>query len=123
MSPRFELLLYGAVPAVLGAIGIVFLKRAGQHFTGFTPESLLVGAQKAFFSLDIWVGVALYILAFAWLMVIISRVEVSRFYPIAVGLNIVFVTLGGLLLLQEAVTLQKLTGIALVIAGVILVSI
>lgn len=123
MSPRFELFLYGVVPAVLGAVGIVFLKRAGQHFAGFAPESLLAGMQKAFLSLDIWVGIALYVLAFAWLMVIISRVEVSRFYPIAVGLNIVFVTLGGLLLLQEAVTLPKLAGIVLVIAGVLLVSI
>lgn len=122
MSPRFELLLYGAVPAVLGAVGIVFLKRAGQHFTGLTPESLLAGVQKAFVSPDIWIGIALYVLAFAWLMVIISRVEVSRFYPIAVGLNIVFVTLGGLLLLQEAVTLPKLAGMALVIAGVVLVT-
>jgi small multidrug resistance pump len=122
MAPRLELLLYGSVPAILGAVGIIFLKRAGQHLTGFAPESLLAGMQKAFLAIDIWIGIGLYILAFAWLMLVISRVEVSRFYPIAVGLNIVLVTLGGLLLLHEAVTLPKLAGVALVIAGVFLVS-
>ena len=91
MSPRLDLLLYGSVPAVLGAVGIVFLKSAGRHFTGLSAESLLAGVQKAAAGVDLWIGVALYVLAFAWVMVIISRVEVGRLYPVAVGLNIVFV--------------------------------
>lgn len=123
MNPRVELLIYGAVPAILGAAGIVFLKRAGKHFSSFAPDSIISGFQKAFLSIDIWVGLTLYLLAFAWLMVVISRVEVSRFYPIAVGLNIVFVTLGGLVLLQEGLSLTKLFGILLVTAGVYFVSI
>jgi multidrug transporter EmrE-like cation transporter len=122
MMPRFDLLLYGAVPAVLGAFGIVFLKRAGRHFTGFSPQSLMAGVQKAASTADIWIGIALYVLAFAWVVVIISRVEVSRFYPVAVGLNIVFVTVGGLVLLHEPMTLPKVAGIALVVLGVFLVS-
>lgn len=123
MTQRIELLIYGAVPAVLGAIGIVFLKRAGRHFSSFSLDGIVVGFQKAFLSLDIWVGLALYVMAFAWLMVVISRVDVSRFYPVAVGLNIVFVTLGGLVLLHEGLPFTKALGILLVIAGVFFVSV
>lgn len=123
MNPRVQLLIYGSVPAILGAVGIVFLRRAGKHFSGFNPSAIVAGFTNALLGFDIWVGLAVYAFAFAWLMVVIPRVEITRFYPIAVGLNIIFVTVGGILLQHEGLTVSKLVGILLVVCGVFFVSI
>ena len=54
---------------------------------------------------------------FVWIK-ILSRVELSRAYPINIALTIIFTSAASIFLFQESVTWIKFAGIALVIAGI-----
>jgi multidrug transporter EmrE-like cation transporter len=71
--------------------------------------------------LQLGAGALLYIGAFAVWLVILSRMELSIAYPVAVGLTLVFVTVGSTLVLNEAIGVVRLLGIALIFVGITLV--
>ncbi len=56
-----------------------------------------------------------------WLLVL-GKLEVSAAYPLT-SLGLVLTTLAGILLLGESVSVYKLSGTALIIAGVLILSI
>ncbi len=69
-----------------------------------------------------WVGVLFYSIATVLWLVILSKQSISLSYPIFVTCAFVFVTLGASLVFQEPLTLHRLLGIALMIAGIAYVS-
>jgi multidrug transporter EmrE-like cation transporter len=102
----------------LGVLGLVLLRanlataatlvRAGEWTRG--PVLLaLVGALSYGTSFVLW-------------LVVLARVPLSVAYPIAVGATIAVSTLFAWLLLREPMSLRLLLGIALIVAGVTLVS-
>jgi multidrug transporter EmrE-like cation transporter len=59
--------------------------------------------------------------ALVWFKVL-SIAEVSSSYPMLVGLTFVLVTVGAILLFNESVSVLKVTGILVVLAGIILIA-
>jgi len=70
-----------------------------------------------------WVafGAALYVAGFLVWMVVLSRNELTVVYPIAVGATLAISSLAAVLVLGESLNLLRLTGIACIMVGVVLV--
>jgi multidrug transporter EmrE-like cation transporter len=68
------------------------------------------------------VGAALYGCSFLLWMFILSRTELSIAYPVLIGATLATTTLGAWLLLREPVSVMRLAGIAVVFAGIVLVT-
>lgn len=67
-------------------------------------------------------GVILYgVAALVWFRVL-SIAEVSTSYPILVSLTFVMVTIGAVLVFKETITTLKIAGIAIILAGILLVA-
>jgi len=67
------------------------------------------------------VGFILYgLAALVWFRVIATQ-PLSTAYPLLVSLTFIFVTLGAVVLFQESLTLRKVIGLAVILAGVYLV--
>ena len=79
----------------------------------------LVG--RVFTTPTVLTGVALYVASSFFWLIALSQVELSYAYPF-VGLGYVLVALFSWLVLGEALTLLRWAGIALIVAGVVLVS-
>ena len=65
--------------------------------------------------------VASFLSAIAWLQVA-ERYAVSIAFPSYVGVLFAIVTVGGALLLKETISAQQIVGLALILAGVVVVS-
>lgn len=59
--------------------------------------------------------------AFFW-FIALSRADLSMAYPIAVGLLVISITTLSWILLKETITLNKIIGIIVIIAGIITLS-
>src|SRR5829696_1708689 len=60
-------------------------------------------------------GSALYIGAFALWLGILTRMELSIAYPVAIGLTLVFSVLASWLILSESVSFMRLLGISMIL--------
>jgi drug/metabolite transporter (DMT)-like permease len=67
-------------------------------------------------------GACLYISSFAVWLIILARHELSSAYPTAIGLTLVFSSLGAVLLLNESLTPARILGIGLIFLGILLVT-
>lgn len=67
-------------------------------------------------------GASLYALSFLIWMVILSRNELSMVYPLMIGLTLVATTAASWVLLKEPLGALRLTGIAVIFLGVVLVT-
>lgn len=87
------------------------LKQAIGSGTLFRTEVLFVA-----------IGAFLYIFSFLVWMLILSRLELSVAYPIAIGLTLVFSTISAALMLGEQMAPGRIAGIVVVFAGVWLIT-
>lgn len=110
--------------AVMTALANLLMRRGLLAIGGFSLEGR--GAAGLLASLvrspAFVTGVILYGLAAVVWFRVLSLAEVSRSYPVLVGLTFIGVTLGAVLLFKEQVTLLRLAGIALILAGIVVVS-
>ena len=90
--------------------------RAGG-FSLSLASALSLGRQPLFVGGVILYGVA----ALIWFRVL-SVENLSTSYPLLVSLTFVLVTLGAIFIFREPVSSQKLIGIAVIVAGIILVA-
>ncbi len=68
------------------------------------------------------VGGTLYIGSFVLWLVLLARLELTLAYPIAVGLTLAGTSVVGVYVLGEALSLGRIIGLLLILAGVIAVS-
>ena len=68
------------------------------------------------------VGAGLYIASFFIWLFILSRYELSQAYPTAIGLTLVFSSIASGILLGEALSPVRMLGIAIIFAGIWLVT-
>lgn len=66
-------------------------------------------------------GVLLYISSFGLWMIILLRNPLSTAYPVAIGLTLIFTTIVAATLLHETISVEKLLGISLILAGIVLI--
>lgn len=69
----------------------------------------------------IWGGMLCFGASAGLWLIVLGKLEVSAAYPLT-SLGIVLTTVSGILLLGESVSLNKLLGVGLIIAGVLLLS-
>ena len=122
MANKYLLFFYALGPALLGATGLVFLKQVTSRVETLGLNNLVQWFFQTFTSLDFLIGSSLYVFAFVWLIIVMPYVKISQFFPLAVGLNIIFTSLAGWLFLNESIPLLRIVGIVFIIMGVLLVS-
>ena len=69
-----------------------------------------------------FLGISFYMASFLLWLVILTRNPVSIAYPVGIGLTLLFVGLGAKLLLGEMLSPAHLSGMALILAGVVLLT-
>lgn len=94
------------------------LKAGGISLSGRIVGQLAALARQPLFV----TGFALYALATLVWFAVISSEDLSTAYPILASLTFALVTGGAILLFHERVTAQKLIGIGIILAGVIIVA-
>ncbi|MEZ4710440.1 MAG: EamA family transporter [Caldilineaceae bacterium] len=111
------------VTVALNVAGQFMMKRgmSGVGAIGGDLNAIIAGLSEAFLHPFVLGGVAAYgVSSICWL-ILLSRVDLSYAYP-ALSLGYVLITLVGALWLGESVTALRWTGVAIICAGVILVS-
>lgn len=111
------------IPAILlSTTGQLFLKMGMNQVSGFafSADSILQVLPTVAQSPYIWIGFAGFIGGTIFWLGVISRAPLSLAYPI-LALSYFVVVFEAWLFLGEAVTLQRLVGVAIIVAGVIIV--
>jgi multidrug transporter EmrE-like cation transporter len=122
MTPITWLLILTGVG--LNAVAQLLLKTATRplaSFTVFNGDTLLRSAGVLAFSVPFWAGMMCYAASVCVWIAALSRAPVSVAYPM-LSLGYVVVAAVSALWLGESLTLPKVLGIALICAGVLLVS-
>ena len=112
-----KLWLFGVFLAVDTAVQIAFKAAAKQLGDGDMNAEWLAAAAS---SPMVWCAVLLYLTVFVLWMLILQQIDLSRAFPLT-ALTYVSVPAAGVLLFHESLTLVQAGGIALILAGVVLV--
>ena len=108
----------------LNAAAQLLLKSATRslvHFSGFDLHTAPAIIQVLLKSLPFWGGLICYALSVCVWIAALTKVPVSTAYPM-LSLGYVVVTFAAFIWLGESLTTAKIIGIALICAGVVLVS-
>ncbi|HOX53159.1 MAG TPA: SMR family transporter [Fibrobacteria bacterium] len=104
-----------------GALGQVFLKKGMSSIGGVSLGGML--EKPLAVALNPWVagGFAMYAASFALWLVVLSKVELSKAYPmVSLGYLLTFVL--GIVLFGESVSVLKCCGLGLIMTGVVLLA-
>lgn len=93
------------------------LLKVGANATGKS----LADPLSIFLTPWIWLGALLGISAMAMWVYVLGRHHISHAYPVFVGLGFLNITLASWLYFQEEISLLRIAGIALILAGIVLV--
>lgn len=114
---RGKLWLFGIFLAFDTSVQIAFKLAARQLGDGeFNAEWLMAAATSPL----VWFAVLLYLTVFVLWMLILQQIDLSRAFPLT-ALTYVTVPAAGLFFFNESLTLAQAGGIALILAGVVLV--
>ena len=103
----------------LSATGLTLIK------LGLGKDSTLL-LNKGGFSLNLsWIlvlGACLYVVSFLTSMVVMKGMNLSVFYPLSAGLIYIAVCILSFLLLKEKITVTQLIGMAVILAGIVIMN-
>lgn len=112
---------------MLGLLLYVCMSAAGLTMIkiGTSKESTLL-LDSAGFNLKLsWIlviGLCVYVLSFLLSIMVMKRMNLTIFYPVSAGLIYILVSLSGFLILKEAITIQQLIGMAIILSGIIVMN-
>jgi len=120
MVKYIPLILTGVL---LNAFAQILLKKGmlGIGHFEIQIQNLFPIIQKVATNLYILLGLGSYVISVAVWLLVLSQVEVSYAYPF-LSVGYVVVTLMGYFFFQESVSWMRVTGILIIIVGVILLS-
>lgn len=120
-SQNFVLILF---TSLLMASGNLALKWgiAQAEFQLSTIDEAIQTISRLLCQPAFWCGFFFYSIATVLWLLILSKQSISLSYPVFVTCAFVFVTVGASIFFQEALTLHRLIGIVLMIAGIAYVS-
>lgn len=98
----------------------LFLIKTGADNTSLAFQEGLISFQL---SPRLMIGLILYLTSFLISIYIMSRINLSLFYPMSTGAILVFTCLLGYFILREHIGGWQLLGIALILAGVVAMNI
>jgi multidrug transporter EmrE-like cation transporter len=110
---------------ILAPAGNLLLKHGMMQVGDFSTNSgsLMSFALKTFTRPEILIGMVLYIGSFVMWLGLLSMMDISIVYPVFVSAAFVIVTAVSIFLFHESVNTLRIIGIAVVVAGITLVSI
>ena len=101
------------------AFGLVLIKSGGSD--------LKIGMDSGIFNLNIslkmLLGMLLYVCSFLLFVFIVPRFNLSYIYPLAAGILYVIITLISVLYLKEKLTAWQISGMFMILLGVIAINI
>jgi len=104
----------------------VFMSAGGLFLIKTGVEGTSFGIQNSMISISLTprllIGFILYVASFLTSVYILSRMKLSLFCPIATGTVLVLTCLLGYFFLKEQIGMMQLLGIALILAGVIILN-
>ena len=112
--------LFIAAYLCLSAGGLVLFK-LGSNASGVT-FSIANGNLILSANLLSIAGLCCYLCSFLMYMIIVSKYDLTRIYPITSGLIYTLVFAGGILLLKEQITTLKIVGSCVILVGIILIN-
>ncbi len=120
MTPQlFGILL---VALLLGATGQLSMKIGMERFTAHHGDiASLVQLLRAMLQVGVMFGLGCFVLSSMLYLLLLSRLDMSLLYPM-VAMNYVFVTILARVVLNEHVSALRVTGLAVIIAGVVVMS-
>lgn len=105
-----------ALYVLFSALGLTLMKLG-------INQGLSLGITQGIFKFEIslttLLGIVLYVCSFAMSMVVMSRMNLTYFYPLSAGLVYILVCLLGVFLLKETVQMQQWIGMGFIMVGVI----
>jgi multidrug transporter EmrE-like cation transporter len=105
---------------LLSGIGQTFLKVGLNRVTNEQKSTVAGFVKAAFTTWPVWLGLGLFVLSVVVWMRVLADSDLSWAYPM-LGLSYVFVAISGWLVFKETLTVGRISGIVLVIAGAVLV--
>lgn len=120
MTPQlFGILL---VALLLGAAGQLSMKIGLEKFTSQHGDiTALVQILRAMLQVGVMFGLGCFVLSSMLYLLLLSRLDMSMLYPM-VAMNYVFVTILGRVVLNEHVSALRVTGLAVILVGVVVMS-
>lgn len=112
MSNMFSWILV-IFAGINSTIGNYFLKKSQQNFDSFFSSLL---------SFDFFIGCMFYALNVILFAYSLKELDVSRAYPVLASISFITLMFLSFLLLDEAISLLKVIGLALIIMGIIFMS-
>lgn len=117
------------IPLILFSVALnasaqLFLRKGMPNVTLVTNQGVIELARDAFrIVLDPWVfsGLSCYAISIVLWMYVLSKVQVSFAYPF-LSVGYVIVVAAAYLFFREPISVMKLSGVALICAGVVLVA-
>lgn len=111
--------LLSAIYVLLSCSGLVLFKLGSK--VGMSV-SLSAGSLHLKISMISILGMVCYITSFLLYLILVSKFDLSKIYPITTGIIFVCVMLASVLFLHEAIQWQQLLGSALILIGVVLLA-
>jgi multidrug transporter EmrE-like cation transporter len=105
---------------VLSSSGQTVLKLGLNRLTEQDKANAFSFVRSSLMTWQVWLGLVLFTVSVLVWMRVLASSDLSWGYPM-LGLSYVLVALAGWLVFREEFTFQRLAGIALVIAGAVLV--
>jgi uncharacterized membrane protein len=114
MTPLVRSMLLVLAASFIGSFGAVYLKKGSTNVAGTSIASFL--------NFNLALGVALYLASSVFYGFGIKGGQLSVLYPM-ISLGSIWTLMWSRLFFQEAITREKLVGLALILIGVTLVGI
>lgn len=109
------------ISILLGSLAQIFLKKGMLAVGNVGIADLLKAPERLIVVPWLYFGAGLYAMSLLLWLVVLSKIELSRAYPmVSLGYLVTFIM--GALLFRESVSLVKIGGLVLVMAGVALLA-
>lgn len=112
--------LMAILSIALGSFAQLFLKIGAKEIC-FDKDQLGESLRSLISNYYLWGGLAFYGLSVVFWLFVLSKLELSRAYPL-VSIGYIFTLFLGNFFLQESMTVHKILGVCFIIIGVIFIS-
>lgn len=103
---------------MFSSMGLVLFKLGGKTKALIKFSNGILNLNISLTSL---IGLLCYAFSFLLYLILVSKFNLSKIYPITTGIIFICVMVASVLLLKEQVTMTSLLGSALILVGVILI--
>jgi multidrug transporter EmrE-like cation transporter len=116
----YKVLLFAGV--ILNVLA-QFMLKVGMKQVGLIEinKNILLNLKPVLLSPYVWGGIIFYGVSFLVYSVVLSKLELSKAFPVSSVGAIILVVLVSIIFLDESITLTKIVGLSLLILGIIIV--